>query len=184
MSTPSDSRLWQIVEEAAASVTDETGRFRKSDLEDELRNRLAHEDLEVHVRAAAADKLVQGLVRGFGERRSPKPRRQSGMFHPEGILKLGNGIWVWMDRATRTDLLEWGRLSTRNLARVATAEIDRQRYVADRLDAFRQHTGFDLLGELERTVFGYIASEADPFGDDDPLPDSEEEAPLDGGQPR
>ncbi|MER5765649.1 hypothetical protein [Streptomyces sp. NPDC002082] len=183
MSAQSDARLWQIVEEAAAAVTDETGRFRKGDLEDELRTRFAHEDLEVHVRAAAADKLVQGLVRGFGERRSPKPRRQSGMFHPEGILKLGNGIWVWMDRATRNDLLEWGRLSTRNLARVATAELDRQRYVAERLDAFREHSGFDFLGELEKTVFGYIASEAeDPFGDDGPLPDPE--GLLDGGQQR
>jgi hypothetical protein len=78
------------------------------------------------------------------------------MFHPQGILKLGNGIWVWMDRATPTDLLEWGRLSTRNLARVATAEADRQDYVSERLDAFRRHIGLAYLGEMERTVFGYI----------------------------
>ncbi|WP_238863396.1 hypothetical protein [Kitasatospora sp. A2-31] len=77
------------------------------------------------------------------------------MFHPEGVLKLGSGVWVWMDLATPTDLLEWGRLSTRNLARVARAEADRQDYVAERLDAFRQHGGL-LLGQLERIVFGYV----------------------------
>lgn len=48
-----------------------------------------------------------------------------------------------------------GRLSTRNLARVARAEADRQDYVAERLDAFRQH-GDLLLGQLERIVFGYV----------------------------
>jgi hypothetical protein len=156
VTNPAEARLWQIVEDAATSVTDDTGRFRKKDLEDALRSRLTDEELQAHVRAAATGKLVQGLVRGFGERRSPKPRRRTSMFHPRGILKLGNGIWVWMDRATPTDLLEWGRLSTRNLARVATAEADRQDYVAERLDAFRRHIALAYLGELERTVFGYI----------------------------
>jgi hypothetical protein len=77
------------------------------------------------------------------------------MFHPQRILPLGSGMWVWMDLATPTDLIEWGRLSTRNLARVETAEADRQSYVDERVDAFRGHTGLVLLGELERIVFGY-----------------------------
>ncbi|MER6398551.1 hypothetical protein ABT263_21230 [Kitasatospora sp. NPDC001603] len=148
-------RLWEIVTEAAHAVTDESGRIHKGALEGEVRQRLAATDLEAHVQAAALDKLVHGLVRGWGERRSPNPRRKSGMFHPEGVLKLGSGVWVWMDLATPTDLLEWGRLSTRNLARVARAEADRQDYVAERLDAFRQH-GDLLLGQLERIVFGYV----------------------------
>ncbi|MEU9074578.1 hypothetical protein AB0D22_07830 [Kitasatospora sp. NPDC048538] len=155
MSAIAEVRLWEIVEEAARTVTDETGRFRKGDLESEVRKRLSGADLEAHVQAAALDKLAHGLVRGFGERRSPNPRRRSGMFHPRGILKLGSGIWVWMELATPTDLLEWGRLSTRNLARVARAEADRQDYVAERLDAFRLHNGL-LLGQLEQIVFGYI----------------------------
>ncbi|MFJ1707575.1 hypothetical protein [Kitasatospora sp. NPDC088346] len=165
MSVTAELRLWEIVDEAAHAVTDQSGRFRKGDLEAEVRQRLAATDLEAHVQAAALDKLVHGLVRGWGERRSPNPRRKSGMFHPEGVLKLGSGIWVWMDLATPTDLLEWGRLSTRNLARVARAEADRQDYVAERLDAFRQH-GDLLLGQLERIVFGYVH-------DPDSSPDAE-----------
>ncbi|MFF2041838.1 hypothetical protein ACFVVX_15525 [Kitasatospora sp. NPDC058170] len=155
MNADAELPLWEIVDEAAHAVTDESGRFRKGDLETEVRQRLAATDLEAHVQAAALDKLVHGLVRGWGERRSPNPRRKSGMFHPEGVLKLGSGVWVWMNLATPTDLLEWGRLSTRNLARVARAEADRQDYVAERLDAFRQH-GDLLLGQLERIVFGYV----------------------------
>ncbi|MFF2746443.1 hypothetical protein ACFVVA_12955 [Kitasatospora sp. NPDC058048] len=155
MNTSAELRLWEIVEDAARAVTDETGRFRKGDLEVEVHKRISDAGLEAPVRSAALDKLVHGLVRGWGERRSPNPRRKSGMFHPQGILKLGSGIWVWMELATPTDLLEWGRLSTRNLARVARAEADRQDYVAERLDAFRIHSGL-LLGQLERIVFGYV----------------------------
>ncbi|MEV7122865.1 hypothetical protein [Kitasatospora griseola] len=165
MSDTADLRLWQIVEDAAAHVTDQTGRFRRSDLEAELRERLAGEDLDVHVRSAAVGKLAGSLVRGFGDRRSPKPRRQIGMFHPQGILKLGGGVWVWMERATPTDLLEWGRLSTKNLAKVAVAEADRQEYVAERLNGFRLHTSLTHLGELERAVYGYTGP--DPAEDAD-----------------
>ncbi|GAA2092120.1 hypothetical protein GCM10009759_17490 [Kitasatospora saccharophila] len=164
MSVTADLRLWQIVEDAAAHVTDEAGRFRRSDLEAELRERLADEDLDVHVRSAAVGKLAGSLVRGFGERRSPKPRRRASMFHPQGILKLGGGVWVWMEHATPTDLLEWGRLSTRNLAKVAVAEADRQDYVAERLDAFRLHSGLTHLGELERAVYGYTGPDPAGFG--------------------
>ncbi|MFC9327927.1 hypothetical protein [Kitasatospora sp. NPDC057015] len=162
MSGIADIRLHEIVEEAARAVTDDTGRFHKGAFEAEVRRRLSAEDLDLHVQAAAMDKLAHGLVRGWGERRSPNPRRKAGMFHPKGILKLGSGMWVWMDSATPTDLLEWGRLSSRNLARVAQAETVRQDYVAERLDAFRLHAGL-LLGELERIVFGYVHDpDADP----------------------
>ncbi|MFD7730466.1 hypothetical protein ACFV6F_08785 [Kitasatospora phosalacinea] len=167
MSVTADLRLWQIVDDAAAHVTDEAGRFRRSDLEAELRERLADEDLDLHVRSAAVGKLAGSLVRGFGERRSPKPRRRASMFHPQGILKLGSGVWVWMEHATPTDLLEWGRLSTRNLAKVAVAEADRQDYVAERLDAFRLHSSLTHLGELERAVYGYTSPDPDPAADAD-----------------
>lgn len=110
---------------------------------------------------------MQGLVRGFGERRSPKLRQTSSMFHPRRILKLGNGIWVWMDRATVTDLLEWGRQSTKNVTRVKTADADRQSYVNERVDAFRDHAGLTLLGELERIVFGYADNPGTPPDIDD-----------------
>ncbi|KQV20951.1 MULTISPECIES: hypothetical protein [unclassified Kitasatospora] len=162
MSKTAEIRLQEIVEDAARTVTDDTGRFHKTDFESEVRKRLSADDLEVHIQAEALDKLAHGLVRGFGERRSPNPRRRSGMFHPQGILKLGSGKWVWMESATPTDLLEWGRLASQNLARVAQAETIRQDYVAERLDAFRLHSDL-LLGELERIVFGYVHNpNADP----------------------
>lgn len=156
MTSATESRLWHIVEEAAASVTDETGRFRKGEFTGALHASLTHDNLDPAVRDLVTVKSIQSLVRGFGERRSPKPRRRDGMFHPRGILKLGNGIWVWMEQATPTDLLEWGRLSTKNLVRVASAEFDRQGYVTERLNAFRVRPGLIHLGELERTVFGYL----------------------------
>ncbi|MGW2546811.1 hypothetical protein ACWC5I_39575 [Kitasatospora sp. NPDC001574] len=166
-----DLRLLEIVEEAAATVTDDIGRLRKVAFEDEVYDQLMAEDLDARVRSAAVRKTAKALVRGFGDSRSPKPRKNAGMFHPRLVLKLGGGVWVWMDRATPTDLLEWGRLSTRNLARVAIAEADRQDYVAERLDMFRIHTGFAHLGELERAVYGYIDSDA-PFEDGDFGPES------------
>jgi hypothetical protein len=100
-------------------------------------------------------------IRERGQNQPVMPRRASSLFHPRRILKLGNG-WVWMDRATVTDLLEWGRQSTKNVTRVKTADADRQSYVAERVDAFRSHHGLVLLGELERIVFGYVNDPNEP----------------------
>lgn len=172
MST-ADARLWEMIEGAALAVTDEsTGRFEKKEFVAELRDRLGDEDVMEHIRAVTLDKLAESLARGFGERRSPKPGRRAGMFHPQGILKLGDGKWIWMEYATDRDLIEWGRLSTRNLARVAIAEGGRQRYVAERLEAFEDHRGWKL-GRIEREVFGFIETE-DFLGDTEP--DWDEEA--------
>lgn len=169
--TTADARLWELVEEAAKAVTDElTGRFDNKTLIDELRERLADEDLMEHVRSVGMDRLARSLADGFVKRRNPKPGKPSGMFHPGAILPLGFGKRIWMEYATDRDLIEWARQSTKNLARVAAAEGSRQEYVADRLEAFQAHRDW-LLGRIEREVFGYVAVEDPPDYSD---PDEDE----------
>lgn len=98
------------------------------------------------------------------------PRRTPSLFHPRRTLQLGGGISVRMDHATDSDLLAWSRLSRRNSSRTGLADNDVQDYIDQRIDAFRSHPGIVLLGDLERTVFGY----ADP---DQPADAEPEEKP-------
>ncbi|WUH90362.1 hypothetical protein OG900_09775 [Streptomyces sp. NBC_00433] len=156
MTTTADLRLRQIVEQTALALTDAEGRFHKRHLTDAVREQLAHADLDPHVHAAALDKLAESLVTGFGEHRNPRRRRTGTLFHPRDIVKLGNGTWVWMDRATDSDLLAWSRLSRRNRSRTDAADNEVQDYIDQRIDAFRSHPGLELLGDLERIVFGYV----------------------------
>lgn len=167
MST-ADARLRELVVQAARAVTDQvTGRFDNKNLVDEIRARLADESVMGHVRDAGADLLAKSLATGFAKKRNPKPGKPSGMFHPEAILSLGDGKRIWMEYATDRDLIEWARQSTRNLARVANAEGDRQTYVADRLGVMRDHPGW-LLGRVERELFDYAEeSDFDDFDDGD-----------------
>jgi hypothetical protein len=95
------------------------------------------------------------------------------MFHPGAILPLGDGKRVWMEYATDRDLIEWARQSTKNLARVASAEGARQSYVAERLDAMSGHRDW-LLGRVEREVFGYAPDVEDPPDYSDQEPDGDE----------
>lgn len=149
-------RLRQIVEQSALALTDTEGRFHKSHLTDAVREQLARVDLDPHIQTAALDKLAQSLVTGFGEVRNPRRRRTGTLFHPQDIVKLGNGTWMWMDRATDSDLLAWSRLSRRNRSRTDLADNEVQDYIDQRVDAFRDHPGLVLLGDLERIVFGYV----------------------------
>ncbi|AIA06660.1 hypothetical protein SAZ_32825 [Streptomyces noursei ZPM] len=162
MTGPADIRLRSIVEQSAVNLTDEAGRFNKCHLTEAVRDQLAREDLDPHIKAAALDKLAQSLVTGFGEHRNPRRRRTGTLFHPQDIVKLGTGIWVWMDRATDSDLLEWSRLSRRNRARVDLADSEVQDYVDQRIDAFRAHADVVYLGDLERVVFGWDRNDAEP----------------------
>ncbi|CAL9364622.1 hypothetical protein SUDANB105_00738 [Streptomyces sp. enrichment culture] len=164
MTTTAALRLQHIVEQSAVDLTDATGRFHKRHLTDAVREQLAREDLDPHIRAAALDKLAQSLVTGFGEHRNPRRRRTGRLFHPQDVIKLGNGIWVWMDRATDSDVLEWRRLSRRNRARVDLADNEVQDYTDEVLDAFRAHADVVYLGDLERTVFGWSEDDADHDG--------------------
>ncbi|MFF9785089.1 hypothetical protein [Streptomyces nigrescens] len=161
MTTTADIRLRHIVEQTAVDLTDIDGRFHKHRLTDAVRDRLSRDDLDPHIKAAALDKLAQSLVTGFGEHRNPRRRRTGTLFHPRDIVKLGTGIWVWMDRATDSDLLEWSRLSRRNRVRVDLADSEVQDYVDQRIDAFRTHADVVYLGDLERTVFGWADGDTD-----------------------
>ncbi|MFJ5590812.1 hypothetical protein ACIQCG_13760 [Streptomyces noursei] len=162
MTAPADIRLRSIVEQSAVNLTDDAGRFHKRHLTEAVRDQLAREDLDPHIKAAALDKLAQSLVTGFGEHRNPRRRRTGTLFHPQDVVKLGTGIWVWMDRATDSDLLEWSRLSRRNRARVDLADSEVQDYVDQRIDAFRAHADVVYLGDLERVVFGWDHNDAGP----------------------
>ncbi|MCL2729705.1 MAG: hypothetical protein FWE15_06730 [Actinomycetia bacterium] len=164
MTTTAEVRLRQIVEQTALALTDSDGRFHKGHLTEAVRAQLARADLDPHVQAAALDRLADGLVTGFGEHRNPRRRRTGTLFHPRDIVKLGNGTWVWMDRATDSDLLAWSRLSRRNRSRVDQADNEVQDYIDQRIEAFRSHPGLVLLGDLERIVFGYVNDSADTEG--------------------
>lgn len=165
-----EARLWEIVEEAAQSVTDEaTGQFENKKLIAEIKAKVTSRDLPEHVRSETTDMLAKKLAEGFVRRRNPKPGKAATMFHPGAVLPLGDGKRVWMEYATDADLIEWARQSTKNLARVAAAEGSRQSYVAERLDAMRERPGW-LLGQLEREVFGYEPDvEEPPFDEDDDI---------------
>ncbi|MFD4829174.1 hypothetical protein ACFWPV_04850 [Streptomyces uncialis] len=161
MTSIADIRLRRIVEQSAVDLSDSGGRFHKRRLTDVVREQLTSEDLDPHIKAAALDKLAQSLVTGFGEHRNPRRRRTGALFHPRDLVKLGTGVWVWMDRATDSDLLEWSRLSRRNRARVDLADTEVQDYVDQRIDAFRAHADVVYLGDLERLAFGWSADPAD-----------------------
>lgn len=159
MTAPALIRLRGIVEQSAVALTDADGRFHKNQLTDAVRDQLARDDLDPGIRAAALDTLAQSLVTGFGEHRNPRRRRNGSLFHPHDILKLGNGIWVWMDRATDSDVVQWSRLSRRNRARVDEADSEIQDYADLQADAFRAYPDIVYLGELERVAFNW--TEAD-----------------------
>ncbi|MFD9715806.1 hypothetical protein [Streptomyces sp. NPDC059076] len=163
MTSTATLRLQRIVEQTALQLTDADGRFHKAALTDAVREQLTRGDLDPHIQAAALDRLAQSLVTGFGEQRNPRRRRTGTLFHPRDLVKPGTGVWVWMDRATDSDLLEWSRLSRRNRSRVDLADSEVQEYVDQRIDAFRAHTDVTHLGDLERLAFGWTADPTDTF---------------------
>ncbi|WP_412078792.1 hypothetical protein ACLF6K_35890 [Streptomyces xanthophaeus] len=175
---PEEIRLRHLVETTALEITDTDGRFRKRDLVDAVRSKLDHEDIGPETRAIALDKLAESAVTGFGDERKPRRRGPETLFHPDCILKLGNGIWIWMQDATDSDIVAWRRLSRRNRARVDRADDDLQDYSDERLDAYRVNKGIVRLIDLERHYFGWTPDQADP----DFLPF--DEAPLAGDRRR
>ncbi|MFF3088683.1 hypothetical protein ACFVRB_27090 [Streptomyces nojiriensis] len=172
MTTSDDLRLQQIVERAADALADTAGRFRKRDLILKVREELADDDLDPHIQSAALTTLAESLVTGFGERRNPRRRRSGGLFHPDDVIKLGNGIWARMRLITDSDLVEWARLSRRNRANVDLADNEMQDYADERLDAFRANRDVIHLIDLERVVFGWSEDQAEPdflpFDEDPP----------------
>ncbi|MEU8522394.1 hypothetical protein [Streptomyces sp. NPDC048577] len=153
MKYSSDPHLRKLALEAAQYITNDAGRMSKEDLLDDLCARIRErEDLE----GAVVRKAAQGLMRDLGERRSPRRNKKTGgLYHPESIIKLGNGIWVWMKHTTPTDMTQWGLISSRNTVRTITAAADTQRYIHERTDAFRSNPGFSSLHPLEEAIFAY-----------------------------
>lgn len=153
MKYSSDPQLRELALEAAQHVTSDIGRMHKDDVLDDLCRRIRErEDLQ----GAVLKKAAQSLMRDLGERRSPRRnRRTGGLYHPDSIIKLGNGIWVWMRRTTPTDMSQWGLISSRNTVRTITAAAETQQYIFDRTDAFRAHPGISSLHTLEEAVFHY-----------------------------
>lgn len=164
-----NGRLWEVIEEAALAVTDSsTGRFHNKEFVEEIRIRLERGDVAPQLRQVITGRLAEELARGFVKARNPRHRRQGTLFDPGAILPLGDGKRVWMKDATETDLIDWARLSSRNLARVAEAEGAKQTYAAERLEVWRGHRGW-RLERLEREVFGYEPVAEDiPKGYDEP----------------
>jgi len=158
------AHLHALVQQCAHKVTDDNGRLDVKDLRDEIR--IALENLPPHIEHQAREDQVEKLASSFRAKRNPRPRNGQISFHPEALLPLGNGVSVWMDRATPDDLRTWGMLSTRNNIKVARADLNRQEYVMSRLDAWRSRTNLPHLGVLEREVFGHQGA-ADPGDFDD-----------------
>ncbi len=116
-------------------------------------------------------KASQAVARDFGERRSPRRHRKTGgLYHPHSVLRLGQGIWVWMKDATPTDTTQWARISSRNAAQVVAAELEKQEYALDRTDAFRANPSCERLSQLEETVFHYRQGTLDDLAFDEPYP--------------
>ncbi|EGX58828.1 hypothetical protein SZN_15818 [Streptomyces zinciresistens K42] len=164
MKFTSDPVLRKIALEAAQQVTTDTGRIYQDELLEALCERLAPRK---ELLGLVIKKAGQAMMRDLGERHSPRRHRTTdGLYHPKSIMKLGNGIWVWMKDSTATDMTEWGRISSRNFVRTATAEAHKQDYVGSRSDAYRENPHCERLSMLEESVFGYQQESFDDLGYD------------------
>ncbi|MFB7630507.1 hypothetical protein ACFC0M_06100 [Streptomyces sp. NPDC056149] len=162
MTTPAEIHLRHIVEQSAVALTDADGRFHKRDLTVAVQEHLAHQHLDPHLQAAALEKLAHSAVTKWGEERNPRRWESTGrFFHPQSVMKLGNGIWVWMARATDSDMVQWRRLSRKNRARIDRADDEVQDYSDEVLNAYRAHRDIVYLEDLERVVFGWSEDQAD-----------------------
>ncbi|MCX4718265.1 hypothetical protein [Streptomyces virginiae] len=164
MTSNTELLLRQLVEETALEITDAEGRFRKRDLVQAVRGKLDHVNLSPDTLAIALDKLADNAVTGFGDQRNPRRRGPGSFFHPDDILKLGNGVWVWMRRATDSDLVAWRKQSRRNRVHVYAVDDEQEDYAVERLDAFRTNDGIVYLEDLERVVFHWTEDNTSQSG--------------------
>ncbi|MCZ4124174.1 hypothetical protein [Streptomyces sp. H39-S7] len=166
MSNDFDARLRKLALEAAEEVTADNGRIHLADLHAALDGRIRQVP---ELYDAAIYKAAQSVARDFAERRSPRRHRKTGgLYHPESILRLGRGTWAWMKDATPTDMAQWASVSSRNAARVLTAEAEKQQYALDRTDAFRENPAYGRLAQLEEHVFHYRQGTLDDLDFDEP----------------
>ncbi|NEB19670.1 hypothetical protein [Streptomyces coelicoflavus] len=166
MKNPFDHALRQLALEAAEQVTNDLGRIHTADFQNALIERLRHDQ---GLSEAVLYKASQALARDFGERRNPRRRRRdNGFYHPHSVMRLGQGIWVWMKDSTPTDMAQWALISSRNSVQVITAEADKQQYTLERTDAYRANPSIKRLSQLEETVFHYRQDPLDDLAFDEP----------------
>ncbi|MCZ4103458.1 hypothetical protein [Streptomyces sp. H39-C1] len=166
MSNDFDAVLRKLALEAAEEVTADNGRIHLAEFHASLDGRI-RQIPELY--DAAIYKTAQSVARDFGERRSPRRHRKTGgLYHPKSILRLGQGIWVWMKDATPTDTTQWASVSSRNTVRVIAAEAEKQQYALDRTDAFRENPTCGRLAQLEENVFHYQQGTLDDLAFDEP----------------
>ncbi|WP_318209519.1 MULTISPECIES: hypothetical protein [unclassified Streptomyces] len=157
-------RLRHMVEQTSRTVTDAEGRINRRNFVDAVRSKLGDGDLDPATQVIALDRLAEKLVTDYGDKHNPRPRGPNSLFHPDDILKLGNGNWVRMARAKDFDVVAWQRLSRRNRVHVDEADNKINDYSDARLDAFRTTPGNVDLIDLERFVFGWTEEEAGQTG--------------------
>lgn len=156
-----ENRIDLIVETAATAATDAEGHFEQKTLIDKIRAQLKSEKLTPDLKEQIEQDQAAYYGRRFVNRRKPKLSKDGGLFHPAYVLPLGDGKRVWMDKATVADLLMWVALETANTAAVLTTAGRRSKYVAQRVDAFRDHPKWKL-GEIERKSFDYAETDEPP----------------------
>ncbi|MFF2955684.1 hypothetical protein ACFVVU_30600 [Kitasatospora sp. NPDC057965] len=149
-------RLWELSEQAADNVTQLTGHMQVSDAESELSRLVDLDPCREELHEALRSAGCKGEIRKLGERHRPKWNQDGSFaFNPRDIWKLGGGLWVRAELATRVDGIATARQSTRNRGQVDSADDRLQQYMAERQEAFRLNPEIVTFGDLERIHFGY-----------------------------
>lgn len=165
MSHTFDPALRKLALTAAEQVTTDIGRIHTTEFHAALSELLRQNE---HLSDAIIYKASQGMIRDFGERRSPRRHRKTGgLYHPMSVVRLGNGIWVWMKDATHADTAQWALIDARNTGRVVSAGREKQTYAHVRTDAFRENPSCERLSQLEENVFHYQQGTLDDLSFDE-----------------
>lgn len=167
-----EQRIWELVEQAARTVTDDKGQFSGKGHKDALVSLLQNVDFP-RVREVQMDLSARKLVESFARRRNPRERHgQSSLpslYDDSFVLVLEDGIRVWMSDATQQDLITWDSRTAEKVQKTVDAQRKRHQYVETRLTVWRGRTDIHTLGDLERHYFAYEPREGediDPEDDD------------------
>ncbi|MBF9071773.1 hypothetical protein [Streptacidiphilus fuscans] len=157
-----DPYLQQLIEDCCAAVTAPDGRFAQGDAIEELSRRLHSTDLTPGQRALLEQHQSHALVSSFADQRNPRRLASGSWYHPQFMLKLGQGERIWMALALRNDVSDWLNLSAKNAAGVLASEGLKQAWGNKRIAAYDSLPGIRYLDELERVHFGYVDTDEDP----------------------
>jgi hypothetical protein len=99
-------------------------------------------------------KIARDCFDGYDKRRRPSGTgAQFGLFRPECLIPTGKNERVFMELATREDLISWGAIDDQEFADSATAHAKKSAYRAERLRQWP--AGVARLIDVERDVFGW-----------------------------